>query len=47
MTRVTVASATPQEAIVAARRQLCHELPRMWDVIQQMDASRFNVEFVE
>ena len=40
---VTVEGMTHDEAIERARRQLCLELPRMWDVIQSMDDSRFLV----
>ena len=40
---VTVEGRTKEEAITAARRQLCRELPRMWDVIQSLETSRFEV----
>jgi hypothetical protein len=38
---VKVEGRTKEEAITAARRQLCRELPRMWDVIQSLETSRF------
>lgn len=44
---VRVQGATPQEAILAARRQLCVDLPRLWDVIQAMEPSRFSVQSVD
>ncbi|MCA9178930.1 MAG: hypothetical protein KDB14_30915 [Planctomycetales bacterium] len=31
------------DALREARRRLCLELPRMWDVIQGLDDSRFDV----
>lgn len=37
---------SPDEAIRIARSRLCLELPRLWDVIRSMDASRFNVQQV-
>lgn len=40
---VKVEGHTPGEAIKEARRQLCQQLPRMWDVIQSLDDSRFEV----
>lgn len=40
---VTVKGHTQQEAIAAARRRLCLELPRLWDVIQMLDPDRFQV----
>lgn len=40
---VTVNGVTVQEALRAARLMLCRELPRMWDVIQSLDESRFRV----
>jgi hypothetical protein len=45
--RVTVESNDPRDAIRAARRRLCQELPRMWDVIQRLEESRFAVRAVE
>ena len=38
-----VDAASPTEAIVIAREQLCLELPRLWDVIQAIP-ERFDVE---
>lgn len=40
---VQVAGRTRDEAIQEARRKLCHELPRMWDVIQGLEDNRFQV----
>ncbi len=40
---VEVESRSEQEAIEVARRRLCEELPRLWDVIQNMEPSRFQV----
>lgn len=34
------------EAIREARRRLCMELPRMWDVIQGLEDERFGVELI-
>ncbi len=42
-TAVTVPGTTPQEAVRQARKQLCMEMPRMWDVIQAMSDDRFSV----
>jgi hypothetical protein len=42
-TAVTVECHSPDEAIVLARRLLSLDMPRMWDVIQALDASRFVV----
>jgi hypothetical protein len=44
--RVRVEGDTPAEAIRNARRQLCLELPRMYDVISTMADQRFVVEQV-
>ena len=38
-----VESASAIDAIQAARRQLCADLPRLWDVIQSLDDARFHV----
>ena len=35
------------EAIRVARRQLCEDLPRMWDVISQLPDERFKVQLVD
>jgi hypothetical protein len=42
-TRVVVQGATQEEAISNARKQLSREMPRMWDVIHNLDTSRFDV----
>ena len=42
--RVRVEGRSPDEALYQARRQLCLELPRMWDVISTMSDQRFIVE---
>ena len=39
----TVESASPREAIQEARRQLCLEMPRLWDVITRLEDSKFEV----
>jgi len=40
---VLVEGLTEQQAIRRARRQLCRDMPRMWDVIQGLDAGQFDV----
>jgi len=40
---VRVQGQTEQQAIRRARRLLCREMPRMWDVIQGLDAGQFEV----
>ena len=40
-TTITVRCQTREDALLEARRQLCMEMPRMWDVIQKLDDSRF------
>ena len=42
--KITVRGTNHTEAIQEARRQLCLEMPRMWDVIQALDDTRFLVE---
>lgn len=42
--KITVRGANHSEAIQEARRRLCLEMPRMWDVIQALDDTRFLVE---
>ncbi|MBW3596129.1 MAG: hypothetical protein KY475_02510 [Planctomycetes bacterium] len=42
-TTTKVPGRTPAEAIHEARRRLCQEHPRMWDMIQKLDDSRFVV----
>ncbi len=41
--RVRVSGASRAEAVEVARRQLCADMPRMWDVIQSLDLQRFTV----
>lgn len=38
-----VEGATREEAIAAARRCFCLEMPRLWDRIQAIDVARFRV----
>ncbi len=46
--RVRVCGASPAEAIEMARRQLCVDMPRMWDVIHGLELQRFTVrEIIE
>jgi hypothetical protein len=33
-----------EEAITLARRQMAHELPRLYDIIRSLTTSRFQVE---
>jgi hypothetical protein len=33
-----------EEAIQNARMRLCREMPRMWDVIERLDARSFQIE---
>jgi hypothetical protein len=42
--QVRVSGRDPHEAVQAARRQLCEELPRMWDVIHQTHDDRFVID---
>ena len=44
---VSVEGITHEDAIQQARKQLCLDMPRMWDVIQSMDKSRFRVDEAE
>jgi len=44
---VTVRSPSPEEAIRLARRQLCAEMPRLWDVISRMEDRQFRVDPAE
>jgi hypothetical protein len=44
---VRVEGHSPHEAIQLARRQLCRELPRLWDVIQRLEDNRFHVAVEE
>lgn len=41
---VTVLAASEAEAVAAARRQFCRELPRLWDVIRELPAERFRIQ---
>ena len=45
--RVRVEGTTREEVIHNARRALCSDLPRLYDVIRHLDASRFMVEPVQ
>lgn len=40
---VTVNGATREDAIQQARRVLCAQLPRLYDVIRSLDTNRFQV----
>ena len=40
---VRVVGASRDEAVAEARRQLCVQMPRMWDVIQALTVDRFTV----
>ena len=42
--RVEVEGSSQQEAIREAKRRLCLENPRMWDVISRLEDSRFTVD---
>jgi hypothetical protein len=44
--RVTVTGVTREDAIQQARRALCLQLPRLFDVICGLDTSRFEVELL-
>jgi hypothetical protein len=41
---VLVQAGSPTEAVGNARRQMCAEMPRLWDVIAQLEEDRFRVE---
>ncbi len=41
--QLTVEARDPEQAVDQARAQLCDELPRLWDVIRQLDRQRFEV----
>jgi hypothetical protein len=43
---VMVESATPEDAIRAARTKLSLEMPRLWDIIQKLAPEKFNVSMV-
>jgi len=40
---VVVEARGESDAVSAARRKLCEELPRLWDVISELDERRFVV----
>lgn len=40
---VTVAGSSAQEAIAKARQLLSDQMPRLWDVISQLEDARFEV----
>ena len=40
---VVVRCATRQDAVRMARKELCQEVPRLWDVIQQLEDKQFLV----
>jgi hypothetical protein len=42
--RVTVRCETREQALQMARRQLGNELPRLYDIIHQLDPARFRIE---
>ena len=42
-----VRGADRADALREARRRLCLELPRMWDVIEGLDDSRFEITKIE
>ncbi len=41
--KVFVEANSSQQAVDNARSLFCRELPRLWDVITELDASRFEV----
>ena len=43
-TSVIVTGRDQADAIDVARQRLCVEMPRMWDVIQTLETSRFEVK---
>lgn len=45
--RVVVRSGSHDDAISQARRELSHQLPRMWDVIHALASHRFEVYRVD
>ena len=46
-TKITVQGDSPEETVRHARRQLCLDIPRMWDVIQTIEEGRFVVDLLE
>ncbi len=43
-TSVTVSGRSRDEAIEIARQRLCIEMPRMWDVIENLDPRSFQIQ---
>lgn len=41
--RVTVTGVSRDDVIQQARRALCEQLPRLYDIIRTLDANRFQV----
>jgi hypothetical protein len=41
---VTVSGHSRDEALQNARRRLCIEMPRMWDVIERLDPRSFQIQ---
>ena len=41
--RLRLEGASREEAIAQARRMLAHDMPRLWDVIHNLEESRFTV----
>ncbi|MEX1042824.1 MAG: hypothetical protein WDZ51_19480 [Pirellulaceae bacterium] len=44
--QVIVVCATAAEAIGRARKQLCSDFPRLWDVISKLSETKFEVREV-
>jgi hypothetical protein len=44
--QVTVEGRTTEEAIQQARRLLCQDMPRLYDVIQSLTSDRFQVNLM-
>jgi hypothetical protein len=42
--KIRLQARNPEEAIALARRQMARELPRLYDVIRTLTATRFQVE---
>ena len=42
--KMEVRGSTREEAIQRAREQLCQDMPRMWDVIQALEVSKFEIQ---
>jgi len=41
---IDVSATNNKQALQQARRQMCNEMPRLWDVIATLDDSRFVVQ---